>query len=91
MEKAFTWTLCFDDSRISQIQHSVKSKATVNVSWVCFSYSFVILVAMIGVMQGTYIHIGVGLSRCSFRQSWAMREPLNRGTSDSTDSRAFSF
>ena len=91
MEKAFTWTLCFDDSRISQIQYSVNNKATVNVSWVCFSYSFIISIAIIGMVQGAYIHIGVRLSRCSFRQSWAMREPLNREASDRCWLHVFSF
>ena len=36
MEKAFTWTLCFDALRILQIQDYVKNKATVNDSWCVF-------------------------------------------------------
>ena len=46
---------------------SIKNKATVNVSWVCLLYSFIILVVMTSIVQGAYLHIGVRLSRCSFR------------------------
>ena len=93
MEKAFTWTLCFNDSRISQVQNSVKSKATVDAPWMCYIriLRFIVWTA-IGVLatilvniwyvKVLYIHtFDVGFSRCSFQQSWAMREPLNRGTS----------
>ena len=49
MEKAFTWRFGFDVLRISQILLMfVKNKATVNVSWVCLWYSFVVLIGMIG-------------------------------------------
>ena len=67
MEKAFTWTLCFDTLRISQIQNSVKNKATVNVSWVCYYTSLFILVVTIGIRQGGIcIHIGVRLRVARF-------------------------
>ena len=71
MEKAFTWTLCFDTLRISQIQNSVKNKATVNVSWVCLYTSLFILVVTIGVKQSSiYMYTyRREASRCSFQQS----------------------
>ena len=39
--------------------------------------------------RGCVIHIGVGLMRCSFRQTGAMRRPLNREASDSAGLHAF--
>ena len=36
MEKAFTWRFGFDSVESRKFTMSVKNKATVNVSWVCF-------------------------------------------------------
>ena len=48
----------------------VKNKATVNVSVGMFSYTVVISVVMVGIAcKVAYIHIGVRLSRCSFRRT----------------------
>ena len=75
MEKAFTWTLCFDvlESRKFKLCHKQSNGECLMGM---FLYSFVILVVTTRITHKvSYIHIGVGLSRCSFRQSWAMREP----------------
>ena len=37
---AFFFSFVDECIQISQIRHSVKNKATVNVSWVCFIYSY---------------------------------------------------
>ena len=75
MKKAFTWTLCFDvlESRKFKLCHKQSNGECLMGM---FLYSFVILVVTTRITHKvSYIHIGVGLSRCSFRQSWAMREP----------------
>ena len=46
----FFFSFISDCIQISQILNSVKSKATVNASVGMFSYSFVVLVVMIGTM-----------------------------------------
>ena len=46
----FFFSFISDCVQISQILlTSVKNKATVNVSWVCLWYSFVVLIVMIGI------------------------------------------
>ena len=75
MEKAFTWTLCFNDSRISQVQNSVKSKATVDAPWMCYIHIFCLVVWIaIGVPSPVLVH-RMGHSGCYIyiHSAWGFR------------------
>ena len=82
MEKAFTWRFVLMLLNFATSM-SIKNKATVNVSWVCFSYSFIILVVMISIIQGAYYISAWGFALLVSIDR-AMRRPrsMERATSD---------
>jgi len=55
MGKAFTWRFGSDSIESRKFLMLVKDKATVNVSWVCFSSP------LLYIMEVVYMHIGVRL------------------------------
>ena len=55
MGKAFTWRFGSDSIESRKFLMFVKDKATVNVSWVCFSSP------LLYIMEVVYMHIGVRL------------------------------
>ena len=90
MEKAFTWTLCFDvlESRKFKLCHKQSNGECLMGM---FLYSFVILVVTTRITHKvSYIHIGVG-SALLVSTNWAMRRPQKGETSDRYRFSRFSF
>ena len=71
-----------------KVLDQVENKATVNALWVCkYPCACLSMYPMYGERQRRYmICIGVGLQRCSFRFDGQCEKPLERGTSNSTES-----
>lgn len=82
-------TLWFWRSKNSRkVLNQVENKATANALWVCkYPCACLSMYPMYGERQRRYmIYIGVGLQRCSFRLDGQCEKPLERGTSNSTES-----
>ena len=80
--KGVTGRFGFDDSRISQVQTVSQKQSNGNAPRVFYMYSpWCTLLYRKGKGE-LYTDIGVGLSALLVSTNWAMREPLNRGTSD---------
>ena len=69
MEKAFTWRFGSDCVESRKFLTSVKNKATVNVSWVCYYSLFVILVRDDWYNVRDVSTYRREASRCSFRRT----------------------
>ena len=84
--KGVTVRFGFDGLRTSQLQQYVKNKATGTPygMYIIYSCRWMAKNAMAGRLL--YIYISVGLSALLVSTYWAMRRPLDRGTSDRTGS-----
>ena len=87
--KGVTERFGFDDVRTSQPQTVSQKQSNGNAPRVFYMYSpWCTLLYRKGKGE-LYTDIGVGLSALLVSTNWAMREPLNRGTSDRTGSTFF--